>query len=107
MKYNLQGIMTHAWTLHRKFGITFSEALHRGWLSEKAYPINAQRIKDAQTAAGISEECNTWYVWKVRGFEVQHGSKALFGARLIWGSRGDGAVYEARFFGASQVREVV
>ena len=40
------------------------------------------------------------------GYEVIHGSKALFGADLIWGSRGDGAIYKARFFGRSQVQEV-
>ncbi|MBP3468158.1 MAG: hypothetical protein J6K26_01405 [Lachnospiraceae bacterium] len=39
--------------------------------------------------------------WKQLGYEVIHGSKALFGAELIWGSRGDGAIYKARFFGRS------
>lgn len=106
-KHNLQAIMTRAWALHRKLNISFSESLHRSWLSEKAYPINEQRIADAMQSAGVSEECHTWYSWKEKGYEVQHGSKALFGARLIWGSRGDGAIYEARFFGASQVQEVI
>ena len=43
---------------------------------------------------------------KKLGYEVIHGSKALFGADLIWGSKGDGAIYKARFFGRSQVQEV-
>lgn len=107
MKYDLQGIMIAAWAICRKLKINFPEALHRAWLSEKAIPINAQRIKEAQETAGIMEECHTWYGWKEKGYEVQHGSKALFGARLVWGSRGDGAIYEARFFGASQVQEVI
>ena len=41
--------------------------------------------------------------WKSKGFEVIHGSKALFGVELIYGSKGDGATYKARFFGKSQV----
>ena len=49
------------------------------------------------------EEVKTWAGWKAAGFEVAHGSKALFGVSLIWGSRGDGVEYAARFFGASQV----
>lgn len=83
---------------------TFAEALHRSWLSAKAEPINAARIEDAKAAAGIEEETNTWAGWKALGYEVIHGSKALFGCELIYGSKGDGAIYKARFFGASQVQ---
>ena len=57
-------------------------------------------------AAGIIEETNTWSGWKKLGYEVLHGSKALFGTELIWGSKGDGAIYKARFFGRSQVQEI-
>lgn len=106
MKYNLSRIMTRAWELYRAQEITFSEALHRSWLSEKAAPENAQRIEKAKAAAGITEETNTWAGWKKLGYEVIHGSKALFGCDLIYGSKGDGAVYKARFFGASQVAAV-
>ena len=104
MKYNLSKIMKKAWELFRKMEITFAEALHRSWLSAKAEPINAARIENAKAAAGIEEETNTWAGWKALGYEVIHGSKALFGCELIHGSRGDGAVYKARFFGASQVQ---
>ena len=93
MKYNLKHIMTHAWEIFRKnTELTFGEALHRSWLSEKAIPVNEALIAEAKAEAGVDEECNTWAGWKKLGFEVIHGSK------------GDGAVYKARFFGFSQVQ---
>ena len=105
MKYNLKSIMTRAWKLFRKFSdLPFGECLHRAWLSAKAEEVNAKRIEVAKQAAGVTEETNTWSGWKQLGYEVIHGSKALFGAELIWGSKGDGAVYKARFFGRSQVQ---
>lgn len=105
-KYDLQAIMTKAWKIFRKNQIAFAEALHRAWLSAKAIEINQNRIELAKTAAGIEEETATWSEWKKLGYEVIHGSKAVFGADLIWGSKGDGAIYKARFFGRSQVQEV-
>ena len=104
MKYNLSQIMKKAWELFRKGKVTFAEALHRAWLSAKAVTINQKRIEDAKAAAGVEEETNTWSEWKKIGYEVIHGSKALFCAVLIWGSRGDGAIYKAWFFGRSQVQ---
>jgi len=107
MKYNLRKIMLRAWKVYRQNkekGISFAESLHRAWLSAKAEEVNAKRIETAKQAAGITEETNTWAGWKNLGYEVIHGSKALFGATLIWGSKGDGAEYKARFFGASQVQ---
>lgn len=107
MKYNLRKIMLRAWKVYRQNkekGISFAESLHRAWLSAKAEEVNAKRIEIAKQAAGITEETNTWAGWKNLGYEVIHGSKALFGATLIWGSKGDGAEYKARFFGASQVQ---
>ena len=107
MKYNLKSIMTRAWKLFRKFSdLPFGECLHRAWLSAKAEEVNARRIEDAKKAAGVEEETNTWSGWKQAGYEVVHGSKALFGTELIWGSKGDGVVYKARFFGRSQVRQI-
>lgn len=104
MKYNLSEIMTRAWKLFRKLGLSFAECLHRAWITAKATEINAERIAAAKVAAGITEETKTWNGWKEAGYEVIHGSKALFGVDLIYGSKGDGAVYKARFFGASQVQ---
>ena len=106
MKYNLKAIMLRAWSNYRKGGISFGEALHRAWLSAKAEPVNAQRIEEAKAAAGVVEDTNTWAGWKALGREVLHGSKALFGAVLIWGSKGDGAEYKARFFSRSQVQPI-
>ena len=104
MRYNLREIMTRAWRLYREGkGLTVAEALHRSWISEKAQPVNAERIEAAKQAAGIVEEVKTWSGWKAAGYMVIHGSKALFGCDLIHGSKGDGAIYKARFFGASQV----
>lgn len=106
MKFNLRKIMLRAWELYRKDGLTFAECLHRSWLSAKAEPINAATVESAKAAAGVTEEANTWSGWRKLGYEVIHGSKALFGCSLIWGTKGDGATYQARFFGASQVQPV-
>ena len=107
MRYNLKQIMTWAWSNFRKGGMSFAEALHRAWLSAKAEPVNAQRIEAARAAAGVTEDAQTWAGWKRLGYEVIHGSKALFGVDLIWGSKGDSATYKARFFGASQVQPIM
>lgn len=107
MKYNLRTIMLRAWKNYRKYTeLSFAECLHRAWITAKAEELNAKRIESAKTAAGIVEETNTWSGWKKLGYEVIHGSKALFGTELIWGSKGDGAIYKARFFGRSQVQEI-
>ena len=106
MKYNLSRIMSQAWQLFRKLGLSFSECLRRAWASAKAEPVNAARIAAAKAAAGIQEEANTWAGWQRMGYEVKHGSKALFGVDLIHATKGPGAVYKARFFGASQVAAI-
>lgn len=106
MRYNLKKIMQNAWKIYRANEITFAEALHRAWLSAKAKEVNTKRIEDAKAAAEVTEETNTWSGWKKLGYEVVHGSRALFGCSLIWGSKGDGATYKASFFGRSQVEAV-
>lgn len=107
MRYDLRAIMLRAWRLYRKGEeLGFAECLHRAWISAKAEPVNAERIAEAKAAAGITEDTATWSAWREAGYEVIHGSKALFGAELIYGSRGDGATYKARFFGASQVQPI-
>lgn len=107
MKYNLRTIMLRAWKNYRKYTeLSFAECLHRAWITTKAEELNAKRIERAKMAAGIIEETNTWSGWKKLGYEVLHGSKALFGTELIWGSKGDGAIYKTRFFGRSQVQEI-
>ena len=94
MKFNLSQIMTRAWRLYRESKGSFAECLHRSWISAKAEPVNAARIAEAQAAAGITEQCNTWAGWKALGREVIHGSK------------GDGAIYKARFFSLSQTQQI-
>lgn len=106
MKYDLKKIMLNAWKNYRRYSISFAEALHRAWLSAKAEEINAERIKRSKEAADVTEDTNTWVGWKKLGYEVIHGSKALFGCSLIWGSKGDGASYNASFFGRSQVQDL-
>jgi hypothetical protein len=99
--------MLKAWELYHKYKeLGFAECLHRAWLSAKAIEINTKRIEDAKAVAGVTEETATWNEWKKLGYEVIHGSKALFGCDLIWGSKGDGATYKARFFGESQVQAI-
>ena len=108
--YNLSKIMLKAWKIYRQNkekGISFAESLHRAWLSAKAEEINAKRIETAKQAAGVTEETNTYSKWKELGYKVVHGSKALFGCSLIWGSRGDNKEYKANFFGISQVQPIV
>lgn len=105
-RYDLAKIMRRAWKLRHEKGLEFPEALHRAWISAKAEPENERRVKAAKEAAGISEETNTWAGWRDLGFLVNHGSKALFQASLIWGSKGDGHFYRASFFGRSQVQAI-
>ena len=105
-RYNLSRIMSWAWKIFRKYAISFSEALHRAWLSEKAEPINAERIERAKAEAGVSEAVNTWAGWKALGREVLHGSKAVFQVDLIHGSKGDGAIYRASFFTVLQTEAI-
>lgn len=107
MTYNLSRIMLRAWKIYRtNDNLSFSECLHRAWNSEKAMDENQSRIEEAKAAAGVTEEVRTWSDWKKAGYEVVHGMKALFGCSLIWASKGDGATYKARFFGASQVQPI-
>ena len=81
-----------------------SEIMHKAWNSAKAAPVNAQRIEEAQQAAGVTEPVNTWAGWKAAGYMVEHGAKALFQTVLIHSSKGGGQTYRASFFGASQVK---
>lgn len=78
-KYDLSHIMKKAWENFHKFKkLSFGECLHRACLSAKAFYINQKRIEKAKTAAGVEEDINTWSAWKNLGYEVMHGSSALF-----------------------------
>ena len=76
--------MQRAWSLHRaNTELSFAECLHRAWLSEKALEINTERIRRAKEQTEIKEDIATWDEWKKLGYEVLHGSKALFECELI------------------------
>lgn len=110
MRYNLSKLMSKAWKIfhqNKGKGVDFAESLHRAWLSIKAEKVNNSRVETAKKAANVTEPVNTWARWKELGYEVIHGSRALFNCCLIWGSRGDDATYKASFFGRSQVQPVV
>ena len=105
--FDLRKIMLRAWVIYRKEqGISFAEALHRSWGSAKAEPENNRRIEAAKQSAAITEDVNTWAGWRKAGYEVLHGSRALFQAVLIHASKGDGATYTASFFSRSQVQAI-
>lgn len=106
MRYNLSKIMHKAWSIFRKGKTTFAEALHRAWQAAKAEPINEQRVTEAKTAAGITEETHSWAGWKAMGFEVVHGSKCLFQAVVVDAAKGDGKTKVKSYFGASQVQPI-
>ena len=91
----------------QKTGYQLRRGIAPGVVISQSQAVNAERIELRKMAAGVTEETNTWSGWKKLGYEVIHGSKALFGCSLIWGSKGDGAIYNARFFGRSQVQEAV
>lgn len=107
MKYDVSAIMKHAWVIHNKnTGISFGECLHRAWQCAKVKPVNDERIQKAKEFYGITEPVNTWYQWKLQGYEVQHGSTRLFWVDLIDAAKGEGAIYKASFFGVSQVNKI-
>ena len=106
-KWNLSRIMTKAWQIFRKYGVSFREALHRAWICAKAEPINHERIEGIKRAIGMEgREVHTWAGWKALGYEVEHGEKAAFQITLIDGSRGDGKTFKASFFTGLQTRKI-
>lgn len=97
-KYNLSSIMSTAWKFFRKGIKSFSEALRMAW-------ANAKTRNAAKDAAGISEETHTWSGWKRLGYEVAHGSKALYQA-IISDPATKSGTRKTSYFGASQVQPI-
>lgn len=97
-KYNLSSIMSAAWKFFRKGIKTFSEALRMAW-------ANAKTGNAAKEVAGISEETHTWSGWKRLGFEVAHGSKALYQA-VISDPATKSGTRKTSYFGKSQVQPI-
>ena len=97
-KYNLSSIMRAAWKFFRKGVESFSKALRMAW-------ANAKARNAAKAAAGISEEAHTWSGWKRLGYEVAHGSKALFKATTNDPATKSGT-RKTSYFGLSQVQPI-
>ena len=97
-KYNLSSIMSAAWKIFRKGVESFAKALRMAW-------ANAKTRNAAKDAAGISEEVHSWSGWKHLGYEVAHGSKALFKATTNDPATKSGFRVVA-YFGASQVQPI-
>lgn len=98
MKYNLSNIMRSAWSIFRRGIKSFAEALRMAW-------ANAKTGNAAKDAAGINEETHTWSGWKRLGYEVAHGSKALYQATITDPATKSGT-RKASWFGLSQVQPI-
>ena len=98
MKYSKKSIMHTAWNLFRKGVETFAAALRMAWANAKAH--NA-----AKAAAGINEETHTWAGWRDLGYEVAHGSTALYKAIFSDPVTKSGTRVTC-YFGASQVQPI-
>lgn len=84
MKYDLAKIMSRAWRIYRKTAnLSFSEALHRAWLSVKAEVVNQKRIEQSKQQAGITEDTNTWdqYMGRVEKVRLRSDSRIQ---SLVW-----------------------
>lgn len=97
-KYNLSQIMRAAWGFFRKGVSSFSTALRMAW-------ANAKTHNTAKESAGVTEETHTWYGWKELGYEVIHGSKAMYQATVTDPATRSGA-RRVSYFGFSQVQPV-
>ena len=97
-KYDLHSIMTAAWKIFRKGVESFAQALRMAW-------ANAKARNAAKDVAGISEESHTWSGWKRLGYEVAHGSKALYQA-VISDPATKSGTRKTSYFGLSQVQPI-
>ena len=97
-QYNLSQIMSTAWRFFRKGIQSFAVALRMAWANAKAH-------NKAKEAAGITEETHTWAGWRNLGYEVAHGSSALYKAIFSDPATKSGARVTC-YFGASQVQPI-
>ena len=88
-QYDLSSIMSAAWRIFRKGVQSFAKA------------HNA-----AKEQAGITEETHTWAGWRDLGYEVAHGSTALYKVILSDPTTKSGTRVTC-YFGASQVQPIV
>ena len=98
MKYNLSKIMRTAWRFYRKGIQTFAQALRLAWANAKAHSA-------AKAAAGVTGETHTWSGWRQLGYEVAHGSKAMYQVILADPATRNGT-RAVSYFGSSQVQPI-
>ena len=98
MKYNLSQIMSAAWRFFRKGVQTFAEALRLAWANAKAHSA-------AKASAGITEQTHTWSGWQQLGYEVVHGSNAMYKVVLADPAT-KSSTKVVSYFGASQVQPI-
>ena len=98
MKYNLSQIMRAAWRFFRKGVQTFTQALRLAWANAKAHSA-------AKAAAEITEETHSWSGWRQQGYEVVHGSKAMYKVVLADPATKSGTRLVS-YFGTSQVQSI-
>ena len=98
MKYNLSRIMSAAWRIFRKGVPTFAQALRMAWANVKAHSA-------AKVSAGITEQTHTWSGWRQLGYEVVHGSKAIYKVVLADPATKSGS-RAVSYFGSSQVQPI-
>ena len=98
MKYNLSQIMSAAWRFYRKGIQTFAQALRLAWANAKAHSA-------AKAAAGVTGETHTWSGWRQLGYEVAHGSKAMYQVTLADPATRSGT-RAVSYFGSSQVQPI-
>ena len=98
MKYDLSQIMSAAWRFYHKGIQTFARALRLAWANTKAHSA-------AKAAAGVTEQTHTWSGWRQLGYEVAHGSKAMYQVILADPATRSGT-RAVSYFGSSQVQPI-
>ena len=98
MKYNLSRIMKAAWRFFHKGIHSFAQALRLAWANAKAHSA-------AKAAAWVTEQTHTWSGWRQLGYEVAHGSKAMYQVILADPATRSGT-RAVSYFGSSQVHPI-
>lgn len=83
MTINRSELFKTAWAICRERGISFGDALRAAWKKAKIAAENERRVREAQQAAGITEQCHSWYGWRSLGREVRHGEKTCLQVEIV------------------------
>lgn len=98
MKYNMSSIFKAAWKIFRKGVASFGQALRLAW-------SNAKLNRIVKEQAEVTEETHSWAGWKALGYEVRHGSTAIYSVMVADPATKTGYRKKA-YFGASQVQPI-